>query len=276
MTAEDTQNTENEGADGGEDNQAAPADLENKGQGEEENQDTVQDEVSIYKPDGLPDHMVGKTDQETIDNINKAYKGLRKTLGEGKSLPDSPDAYEYDFGDMAEKIVKPGEDGKDPVLSHMNSIFHEKGISNADAQDLVLELYKVAETMGGDIAAAQSEETLDFEFKSMGGVEKAQPTLDAVSMWTKSLDEKGLLSDAVKDEVSLLITHSSGLELLNVLRVQNGEEPIPSNMNNSTPKGEQTQDDLNSMMRDPKYWRDKDPAFIKKVTEGFQKLYKSD
>lgn len=27
------------------------------------------------------------------------------------------------------------------------------------------------------------------------------------------------------------------------------------------------------MMRDPKYWRDQDPSFIKKVTEGFQKVY---
>lgn len=27
------------------------------------------------------------------------------------------------------------------------------------------------------------------------------------------------------------------------------------------------------MMNDPKYWRDKDPAFIAKVTEGFKNLY---
>ncbi len=27
------------------------------------------------------------------------------------------------------------------------------------------------------------------------------------------------------------------------------------------------------MMRDPKYWRDKDPAFVAKVTEGFKSVY---
>jgi len=32
-------------------------------------------------------------------------------------------------------------------------------------------------------------------------------------------------------------------------------------------------DDLNAMMRDPRYWREKDPAFVKKVTSGFEKLY---
>lgn len=32
--------------------------------------------------------------------------------------------------------------------------------------------------------------------------------------------------------------------------------------------------DLHSMMRDPKYWRDKDPATIAKVTKGFAEIYK--
>ena len=31
--------------------------------------------------------------------------------------------------------------------------------------------------------------------------------------------------------------------------------------------------ELQSMMRDPKYWRDKDPATVAKVTEGFEKAY---
>lgn len=32
--------------------------------------------------------------------------------------------------------------------------------------------------------------------------------------------------------------------------------------------------DLQSMMRDPKYWRDKDPAHVEKVTEGFRRMYR--
>lgn len=31
--------------------------------------------------------------------------------------------------------------------------------------------------------------------------------------------------------------------------------------------------ELSSMMRDPKYWREKDPAFVAKVTQGFENLY---
>jgi hypothetical protein len=30
---------------------------------------------------------------------------------------------------------------------------------------------------------------------------------------------------------------------------------------------------LTGMMRDPRYWRERDPTFVAKVTEGFQRLY---
>ena len=32
-------------------------------------------------------------------------------------------------------------------------------------------------------------------------------------------------------------------------------------------------DDLRRMMRDPKYWRDADPEYIRKIENGFKKLY---
>jgi hypothetical protein len=35
-----------------------------------------------------------------------------------------------------------------------------------------------------------------------------------------------------------------------------------------------TPEDLHRMMKDRKYWQTKDPEFVKKVTQGFKKLYK--
>ena len=32
-------------------------------------------------------------------------------------------------------------------------------------------------------------------------------------------------------------------------------------------------DMLRNMMRDPKYWRDKDPEYVRKIENGFKKLY---
>ena len=31
--------------------------------------------------------------------------------------------------------------------------------------------------------------------------------------------------------------------------------------------------DLRRMMHDPKYWRDRDPEYIRKIENGFKKLY---
>ena len=32
-------------------------------------------------------------------------------------------------------------------------------------------------------------------------------------------------------------------------------------------------DMLRNMMRDPKYWRDQDPEYVRKIENGFKKLY---
>lgn len=33
---------------------------------------------------------------------------------------------------------------------------------------------------------------------------------------------------------------------------------------------------LSNMMRDPRYWRDHDPEFVKEITDGFRRLYPGD
>jgi hypothetical protein len=37
--------------------------------------------------------------------------------------------------------------------------------------------------------------------------------------------------------------------------------------------GASDEKELQSMMRDPKYWKERDPQFIEKVTKGFEALY---
>ena len=34
-----------------------------------------------------------------------------------------------------------------------------------------------------------------------------------------------------------------------------------------------TDNDLRRMMQDPKYWRDNDPEYVRKIENGFKKLY---
>ena len=46
------------------------------------------------------------------------------------------------------------------------------------------------------------------------------------------------------------------------LRAAASSGPVPGN-----------EEDLHKMMRDPRYWRDRDPALLAKVTEGFRRMY---
>jgi len=43
---------------------------------------------------------------------------------------------------------------------------------------------------------------------------------------------------------------------------------------NTQPAAQTSERELREMMNDPRYWKDKDPLFIKQVTEGFQNIYR--
>jgi hypothetical protein len=43
---------------------------------------------------------------------------------------------------------------------------------------------------------------------------------------------------------------------------------------NTQPAAQTSERELREMMNDPRYWKDKDPAYIKEVTEGFQQIYR--
>jgi hypothetical protein len=35
-----------------------------------------------------------------------------------------------------------------------------------------------------------------------------------------------------------------------------------------------TEQELREMMNDPRYWKDRDPNYVKQVTDGFQQIYR--
>lgn len=81
-----------------------------------------------YRPEGLPDHLFGKSDQETIDRLHKTVSGFRQTEGDRGAVPKTPDEYRLEFGDK----VKPFAEnfGKDPLFKQTLTIAHEAGITD--------------------------------------------------------------------------------------------------------------------------------------------------
>lgn len=229
-----------------------------------------------YRPEGLADHYYGATDQETIDKLNTAVAGFRKDQAKGSPVPEKIEDYKIELKpDLAEKLLKPGEDGKDPVFDAIKGVLHKHKLSPEAGAAVMEEIYgslnQIIEAGGGD------EFVADVGYKQLGGADKAKPMIDANNAWITGLMNNKKISEAAGKELQLLCYHGEGLAALEELRISlGGEKPIPADLSGSNKTaGGLTEEKLHEMMRDPRYWQKgkKDDAFIQSVTEGFQKLY---
>ena len=104
--------------------------------------------ASIYRPEGLPDHMLGKSDSETIDNMKKALDGYRARDAEQK-IPEDPKAYAEFAGEIPEAI-KPHIEKLtgDPLYDRVASTAAKLKLSVPQYQGLVMEMMSASAEMG--------------------------------------------------------------------------------------------------------------------------------
>ena len=97
--------------------------------------------------------------------------------------------------------------------------------------------------------------------KFFGSREKMQDALQEIN----TFGNKFLPADAF----DALCSTPQGIQ--GVYRMMQSMEPSIETSNNETKN--LTDSDLRRMMRDPKYWRDGDAEYIRKIENGFRKLY---
>jgi hypothetical protein len=83
---------------------------------------------SPYRPDGLPDHLFGKSDKETIDKLNATVTGFRTKQSEAGVVPEKPDAYTIDASDKLKPYITNFD--KDPVFAKAREIAHKAGMTD--------------------------------------------------------------------------------------------------------------------------------------------------
>ena len=192
------------------------------------------------------------TGELKVDSLLTSYSELEKKLSRTPAPPKSPDDYCIECNH-----------GFFDVDKDLNARLHEKGFTNEQVQvvyDLAAErLVPLVIQMAAEHNAEREIEKLVSHF---GGEEKWRE----VSRQLLAFGKKTLPSDALN---ALSSSYEGVLALYGMMK---GEEPALSRVP-ETKGGSQDEMDLQSMMRDPKYWRDQDPSFVNKVTEGFQKLY---
>jgi NAD-dependent DNA ligase len=152
--------------------------------------------------------------------------------------------------------------------TEINQRLHAKGLTEEQVQevyDLAAErLMPMIVELAGDFQAEREVEKLVAHF---GGKEQWQE----ISRQLLAYGQQHLPKDVLQN------LSSSFEGVLALYSMMKGETPNYAKAGGEMrdkANGSNDMNELKSMMRDPKYWRDKDPAFVAKVTDGFKRIYK--
>ena len=220
--------------------------------------------ASPNKPANLPEKFWDEAKQQIrVEALLNSYLELERKLSTminpddrarvltTHGVPDSADASEINVNH-----------GLFPVDADINKRMHERGFTPDQVQmvyDLAVE--KMVPMVLEIADEFKAEREVDRLIAAFGGPEK----------WTEI--SRQLLAYGQKNLPPEVLSNLAGSfeGVMALYRLMRGEEPVLSREDMSSATGDERE--LQSMMRDPRYWKTKDPAFVAQVTEGFRRMY---
>ncbi len=230
-----------------------------------------------YRPEGLPDHLVGANEQETIDKLAKAYENARKSIAEG--VPKTPDEYQLKLDDDAAKLFGP-DLAADPVMTALRAKAHEAGLKgsqfNAFMAGAIGELAKMG-VVAPPVDAKADLEAVRAQLKDLG-----QDTSDAAitmeiqkhAAWVDVFGKQNNLKPETIDAMKAFVDIPAGLPVLRAIQQALGASPIAMGGNQAPTTW--TKDKLREAQADPrlnpsspKY----DRQFVEDVDRAYRQVY---
>lgn len=218
-------------------------------------------EQQSERPEWLPEKY------KTGEDLAKAYKELESKLGakdeeirdqlieeiQKEAFADRPaSAGDYTLPEIIDEDAAVDNE----LLKWWSDHAFENGYSQEEFEKGI-QMY--AES------AMSSEPDLDAEAAKLG--DNAEARIDAASLFANKFFPEETLPAIEK----MCESHEGILALESIMAaVKDG-----SFAGDTSPASGVTEADLRTKMNDPRYWKDRDPHFIKEVTEGFQQLYRS-
>ncbi len=215
--------------------------------------------------DAIPDEVRTQYGKELRASL-AADEEFLKPLKEGweASLPKAPDAYEL-------PAVEGFEFDRDaPLMGQLDEFAKTHRLSQEDYTTLI----GFATELLGNFVPPPMEERM----KAAGP--ELEQRAKAVANRTRGLVAHIVGPDLVAQEkaranvealLSFLPKSPEAFEGLELLLKATGEKQLPGGGIESQP--ELTQEALVQMQRDPKYWRDREPGFVRRVHEGYERLF---
>jgi len=214
----------------------------------------IEPDDATSRPNNVPDKF---WDQESgklrTESLLKSYNELENKLGNPSNIvPEDSDGYEL-------MLDHPSID----IDPEVNARLHAAGFSQSQAQlvyDLAKEkLLPIIQGMTDNLAQDTDKSRLEEHF---GGKDKWREISRQLGNWGRSN-----LTDNV---FGSLITSYDGIIALH--QMMSSSEPPMLGGGGQSSSG-MTEDDLKQLMRDPRYWRDHDPAIVSHIQKGFEALY---
>ncbi|MBR3148257.1 MAG: hypothetical protein IKF41_02845 [Alphaproteobacteria bacterium] len=214
----------------------------------------------------IPEKFLDENGELNTSALVKSYCELEKKMGNMISIPkddsdtDTKQKFNHAIGVPDNASDYPVNDLFDD--ESVREKFHEIGLTSQQVE----KIYSIAEEFLQptlkNLFALQNQSNAINELKNFfGSSEKMNDALREI----KAFGEKYLPADAFEE----LCATPQGIQ--GVYKMMQSFEPSVLTDKNAT---ENLSDDmLRNMMRDPKYWRDQDPEYIRKIENGFRKLY---
>lgn len=214
----------------------------------------------------IPEKFLNSDGTLNTNALLKSYSELEKKIGTMISIPDE-NADEETRSKFNRAIGVPENANEYPI----NEMFDDESLREKFFQigltsSQVEKIYQIAEEfltpVLSDLFDIQNETNAVTELKNFFGSEdKMREALRAIN----TFGEKYLPKDAFNS----LCSTPQGIRSVYAM-MQSMEPHVQTD---DTQSKNLTDSELRRMMRDPKYWRDQDPEYVRKIENGFKKLY---
>lgn len=214
----------------------------------------------------IPEKFLDNNGELNTAALLKSYCELEKKIGSMVTVPsdDSDDSIKQKFNHA---IGVPDTADEYPINNLLDDEsvrekFHEIGLTKKQVE----KIYDIAEEFLQptlkNLFEIQSQSNAINELKNFfGSTEKMNDALKEIN----AFGEKFFPANAFEE----LCSTPQGIQ--GIYKMMQSMEPdvlTDKNVNENL-----TDNDLRNMMRDPKYWRDQDPEYVRKIENGFKKLY---
>lgn len=226
--------------------------------------------TQVQPPEGLsPSFWDGDKNEVKLNDLIADHGNLSKFKTESearfKDRPESPDKYELKLPETV-KLPEGAEfrfEPDSPLMKTARQLAFDSGRGQAGFEEM-LGLYAQSLIDMGAEDETFAAEQYQAEMTKLG--DKAKDRTDAVDSYLKA----NLSEDEYKALSAVTTTAAAVQAVEKLMTLSRDKNPQTGDVAQSPKLSEA---ELQSMMRDPKYWRDHDPAFIQQVSEGFKKLY---